>query len=83
VLLRTAGVLCLREQLWGKARSYLTESLQIEKAPATLVALARLAEAVGDEAEAAQHFREAALGFAQPSPAVLEGGRPFLRDSTI
>ena len=83
VLLRTAGVLCLREQLWGKARSYLTESLQIEKAPATLVALARLAEAVGDEVEATQHFREAALGFAQPTPAALEGGRPFLRDNTI
>jgi HemY protein len=83
VLLRTAGVLCLREQLWGKARSYLSESLQIEKAPATLVALARLAEAVGDEAEAAQHFREAALGFAQPTPTLAEGGRPFLRDSTI
>lgn len=83
VLLRTAGVLCLREQLWGKARSYLAESLQIEKAPATLVALARLAEAVGDEAEAAQHFREAALGFAQPTTSVHESGRPFLRDSTI
>jgi HemY protein len=83
VLLRTAGVLCLREQLWGKSRSYLAESLQIEKAPATLVALARLAEAVGDEAEAAQHFREAALGFAQPTPGPAEGARPILRDSSF
>jgi HemY protein len=83
VLLRTAGVLCLREQLWGKARSYLTESLQGEKAPATLVALAHLAEAVGDEAEAAQHFREAALGLSQPTSVAVEGVRPFLRDSTL
>ena len=83
VLLRTAGALCLREQLWGKSRSYLAESLQIEKSPATLVALARLAEAVGDEAEAAQHFREAALGFAQPTPGTAEGVRPILRDSSF
>ncbi len=83
VLLRTAGVICLREQLWGKSRSYLAESLQIEKAPETLVALARLAEAVGDQSEAAQHFREAALGFAQPATLAVEGMRPFLRDNTI
>jgi uncharacterized protein HemY len=69
--------------LWGKSRSYLTESLQIEKSPATLVALARLAEAVGDEAEAALHFREAALGFAQPAPGPIESGRPILRDSAF
>jgi len=67
-LLRTAGVLCLREQLWGKARSYLTESLAIRKEPETLVAMARLAEATGEFDEAQQHFREAALGFAQALP---------------
>jgi len=68
-LLRTAGVLCLREQLWGKSRSYLTESLATRKEPETLVALARLAEATGEFDEAQQHFREAALGFSQAPPA--------------
>jgi HemY protein len=82
VLLRTAGLLCLREQLWGKAKSYLAESLQLAKQPATLVALARLAEGVGDEAEAAQHYREAALGYAQGQPASLEG-RPAPREHTL
>lgn len=62
-LLRCLGLLCLREQLWGKARNYLTESLQEEPHPATLLGLARLAEALGDEAQAAQQYREAALGF--------------------
>jgi HemY protein len=63
-LLRCLGVLCMREQLWGKARSYLEESARLRTYPPTSLALARLAEATGDEAEAAQHFREAALGFA-------------------
>jgi hypothetical protein len=36
------------QQLWGKAKSYLNDSLKIEPDPATLGALARLAEAVGD-----------------------------------
>jgi HemY protein len=83
VALRTAGLLCLREQLWGKSRSYLSESLQIARQPATLLALARLAEAVGDEAEAAGHYREAALGFAAPVVATGEAGRQVLREHTL
>jgi HemY protein len=82
VLLRTAGLLCLREQLWGKARSHLAESLQLAKQPATLVALGRLAEAVGEEAEAAQHYREAALGYAQLLPASVDA-RSASREHTL
>jgi HemY protein len=62
-LLRCLGLLCLREQLWGKARSYLEESLRLRQHPATLLALARLAETTGQEAEATRLYREAALGF--------------------
>jgi HemY protein len=83
VLLRTAGLLCLREQLWGKSKSYLNDSLQIDKHPATLVALARLAESVGDEPEAAQHYREAALVYAQPVPATADVARPGLREHSV
>jgi len=68
-LLRTAGMICLREQLWGKSKGYLQESLAEARHPATFLALARLAEAVGDEAEAAVQYREAALGFANLRPA--------------
>jgi HemY protein len=64
-LLRCLGQLCLREQLWGKARTYLQESLRLRVHPATSLALARLAEQTDQQAEAALHFREAALGFAK------------------
>jgi HemY protein len=63
-VLRTAGLICLREQLWGKAKGYLQDGLAEARHPATFLALARLAEAVDDAAEAALNYREAALGFA-------------------
>ncbi len=62
-LLRCLGLLCLREQLWGKARTYLSDSFKEEAHPATLLALARLSEALGDSQQATQHFRDAALDF--------------------
>jgi HemY protein len=69
-LLRTAGLICLREQLWGKSRNYLQDSLAEAPHPATFFALARLAEALGEEAQAATQYREAALGYASlPAPA--------------
>lgn len=63
-LLRCLGTICLREQLWGKARQYLAESLRAQPHPATLLALARLEETLGNEAESLRHYREAALGYA-------------------
>lgn len=68
-LLRCLGLLCLREQLWGKARTYLAESLAEQQHPATRLALARLAETLGDDGEAARQYREAALGFARTAMA--------------
>lgn len=90
-LLRCLGQLCLREQLWGKARSYLEESLRLDAAAATLLALARLAETLGDEAEAARLYREAAVGFANRAGGETGAGgsgprainRTVARDSTL
>ncbi|MCU0951286.1 MAG: heme biosynthesis protein HemY [Burkholderiaceae bacterium] len=96
-LMRCLGLLCLREQLWGKARSYLDESLRLQTHPATLLALARLAETLGDEAQAARQYREAALGFANlaasgdgsdrsvPGPRAVNLAlqRPTHRDSSL
>jgi HemY protein len=87
-LLRCLGQLCLREQLWGKARTYLEESLRAQVHPATLLALGKLAETVGDEQAAARHYREAALGyaklFAEASPGDTSGAtRGALREFTI
>ncbi len=85
-LLRTAGLLCLRDQLWGKARTYLEDSLRRMSHPATLLALARLAEATGEASEASEHYRQAALGFADllADPAAAPGsGRVARREQLL
>ncbi len=64
-LLRAAGMLCLRQQLWGKSKAYLLQSLAALREASTLLALARLADAIGDEREAASYFKEAAVEFAK------------------
>lgn len=66
-LLRAAGLICLRAELWGKSKTYLLESLNVEPHPSTLLALGRLFDAIGDNAEAAQFFKRAALEFADAS----------------
>jgi HemY protein len=63
-LLRALGLLCEREQLWGKARGFLADSRRLAPSGETSLALARIAEATGDEAAAREYFREAALAFA-------------------
>jgi HemY protein len=63
-LLRAAGLVCLRQQLWGKSKAYLLESLAAYRDASTLLALARLADAIGDGREAASYFKEAAVAFA-------------------
>jgi len=64
-LLRALGLLCEREQLWGKARAFLADSSNLQPSGETSLALARIAEATGDEAAASRYFREAALAFAR------------------
>ena len=63
-LLYAAGMICLRQHLWGKSKAYLLESLAADRNATTLLALARLADAIGDEREAAAYFKEAATAFA-------------------
>jgi len=82
--LRCLGRICLRAGLWGKARSYLEESWRLQGGAATALALAELAEGVGDAALAAQWFREAALGGAARDPGGSDGRvRWFRREPTL
>ena len=60
-LLLMLGRLCVQNELWGKAQSYLEASLSVEPLRATHVELARLHERLGRESEAQRHYREAAL----------------------
>jgi uncharacterized protein HemY len=63
-LLHAAGTICLRQQLWGKSKAYLLESLAADRTAATLLALAELADSIGDQREAADYFKQAAIAFA-------------------
>ena len=56
-LLLTAGRLCMRNQLWGKARSYLESSIAIDPSPDAFDELGRLMLQVGEDDEAASAFR--------------------------
>jgi HemY protein len=59
-LLLTLGRLCVQRELWGKAQSYLEASLATQPSQAAHIALARLHERLGREAEAGRHFRASA-----------------------
>ncbi|MFP6559875.1 heme biosynthesis protein HemY [Paraburkholderia sp. B3] len=67
-LLFALGRLCLKQQLWGKAQSFLEAALKSADAtdnePLKIRshrALARLHEQLGDSGKAASHYRESAL----------------------
>lgn len=58
------GRICQGAKLWGKARAYLEESRRLNESPAVELALAQLAEAIGEPEEAARCYRSAALALA-------------------
>lgn len=56
-LLFLAGRLCLRNKLWGRAKSYLDASFRADPRPETLLELGRAYEATKDEAAAEDAYR--------------------------
>ncbi len=56
-LLLAVGRLSYRNQLWGKARSYLETSLAIRPTPETCEALGQLMQRIGDKDAAARAFQ--------------------------
>lgn len=56
-LLLTAGRLCVRNKLWGKARSYLESSLAIRPSPETYHELGQLMLMVGEQESASEAFQ--------------------------
>ncbi len=64
-LLFALGRLCLHQQLWGKAQSFLEASLKLaDNEPLKIRshrALARLHEQLGDATKASEHYRQSAL----------------------
>jgi HemY protein len=56
VLLRVLGTLCLRQQLWGKAQTYLEASLAVENTWRAHLALGEMLGRLGHDVEANAHF---------------------------
>ena len=59
-LLLALGKLCMRQELWGKAQSYIEASLALEPTHDGHMTLAALMERIGKHQEAIQHFRRSA-----------------------
>ncbi len=58
-LLLALGKLCMHQQLWGKAQSYLDASLSLQTSAAAYVALGQLAEKLGKQEQALAYFQKA------------------------
>ena len=61
VLLLTLGRLCVRNKLWGKARSYLDASINIQPRSDSYKELGQLLEQLQEHEEAAEFFRKGLL----------------------
>ncbi|MGH8506469.1 MAG: heme biosynthesis HemY N-terminal domain-containing protein [Stenotrophobium sp.] len=57
-LLETAGQVCTRNRLWGKARSYLEAVIRVAPTPAAYLALARMCSETQNPAEAASYYQK-------------------------
>ena len=57
-LLLALGELCIQQELWGKARSYLEASLAVEPGHSAYVQLGRLLERIGKPEEASRAYRK-------------------------
>jgi HemY protein len=65
-LLITAGRVCLRNKLWGKARSYLDAVLRVAPSPAAYLELARLCEQTQNLPEAQKLYQRGLESAAAP-----------------
>ncbi len=59
-LLLTLGRLCLQQELWGKAQSYLQASLSVVPSRSAHIALAQLFDRIGKPEDANRHYRASA-----------------------
>ena len=57
-LLLTLGRLCMRNKLWGKARDYLQESIDVQANPEAYYEFAKLHEFEGDRKQAATCYEK-------------------------
>jgi HemY protein len=60
-LLLTLGRLCVRCQLWGKARNYFESSLKLQASSETYIEYGKLLEVLGEQTAAVSSYREGLL----------------------
>lgn len=66
-LLLALGKMCMRQQLWGKAESYLEASISVKADAENHLTLANMLESRGEQSSAARHYRLSAQ-LAQNAP---------------
>jgi len=64
----TLGRLCLRNELWGKAREYFEHSLQQQPCPEAYAELARLLAHLGEHEKSTEYYQQGLLLSAQDLP---------------
>ncbi len=74
VLLLVLGKLCARQELWGKAQSYLEAGISVEPMYSAHLALAELHDRLGNMDAARRHYRES-LELAVDQLKQITGGR--------
>lgn len=67
-LLTCLGRLCLRNELWGKARQYFEKSLLLRSEPTAAAELARLCNALGEKSEADRLYRDGLMSAVRTLP---------------
>jgi HemY protein len=75
-LLLACGRLCLRSELWGKARSYLETSLAIRPRPETWRIYGELLVKLGESGAASEAFRQGLAAAADDTPALAPPAPP-------
>ena len=65
-LLLTLGRLCMTQELWGKAQSYLEASLSEEASRGAHIALAQLFDGIGKPEDANRHYRASTVSGLRP-----------------
>lgn len=70
-LLLTLGRLCINNQLWGKARTYLENSIELEPRTETYAELAKLLERIGETELAANYYRLGLINSIEHKPDML------------
>lgn len=65
LLMLTLGRLCMRNELWGRAREYFQSSLQLQKDPNAYAELARLLAHLGEHEKSTEYYQQGLLMTAQ------------------